>query len=384
MLEPLGESQVVAYLELLAVEYTIHLISFEKAEDWAKQSERQALCARIGAAGIQWHPLRYHKWPSAIATAWDIACGTLLGLWLTLVHRVSILHARSYVASMMAFFIKRLTGVRYVFDMRGFWADERVDGGLWPAGGRLYKLAKRFERRFLLNADHVVTLTHAAVRIIQGFSYLQSRSPPFTVIPTCADLKRFKPAPKVYGPNPFVLGYVGTVGTWYLFDHVAATVATLLRLRPDAQFLVVNRGEHSHIRDRLQAAGVPMSAVQITSATHAEVPTLMSRMHAGIFFIKPAYSKQGSAPTKLAEFLGCGIPCLGNSGVGDMAEILHKDRVGVALERLNDRSIAKGLQDLFELVADPTTMHRCVESARKHFSLEDGVAKYRDIYEALK
>lgn len=384
MLEPLGQSQVLAYLERLAQDHPIHLISFEKAEDWARVSERQALRARIAAAGIVWHPLRYHKRPSAMATAWDIAQGTALGLWLTLRHRVSVVHARSYVASVMALVIKRLTGARYVFDMRGFWADERVDGGLWPAGGRMYKVAKWFERRFLLGADHVVSLTHAAVRIMKGFDYLQGRMPPFTVIPTCADLQRFKPADKAASDNPFVLGYVGTVGTWYLFDEVAASVATLLRIKPDARFLVVNRGEHDHIRQRLQAAGVPMSAVEITSATHAEVPALMARMHAGIFFIKPAYSKQASAPTKLAEFLGCGIPCLGNSGVGDMAEVLRVDRVGVALEHFDDRSIVEGLQQLLELVTDINTSQRCVDVAHKYFSLADGVAKYLKIYESLK
>ncbi len=383
MLEPLGQSQVLAYLERLAQDHAIHLISFEKAEDWARLSERQALSARIAAAGIAWHPLRYHKKPTAIATAWDIARGTALGLWLTLRHRLSIVHARSYVASVMALVIKRLTGARYVFDMRGFWADERVDGGLWPRGGRMYRVAKWFERRFLLGADHVVSLTHAAVRIMKGFDYLQGRMPEFTVIPTCADLQRFKPAERAPRDGLFVLGYVGTVGTWYLFDEVAASVATLLRIKPDARFFVVNRGEHDHIRQRLQAAGVPQSAVEITSATHAEVPALMTRMHAGIFFIKPAYSKQASAPTKLAELLGCGIPCLGNAGVGDMAEVLEGERVGIAVKRFDEASLQNGLTQLLGLCADPDVSVRCVAAAHRHFSLDEGVLRYRGIYNSL-
>lgn len=383
MLEPLGQSQVLAYLERLAQDHPIHLISFEKGEDWARVSERQALRARIAATGIVWHPLRYHKRPSAIATAWDIAQGAALGMWLTLQHRLSIVHARSYVASLMALAIKRLTGARYVFDMRGFWADERVDGGLWPRGGRMYRVAKWFERRFLLGADHVVSLTHAAVRIMKGFDYLQGRMPPFTVIPTCADLQRFRPAESAPRDGPFVLGYVGTVGTWYLFDEVAASVTALLRIKPDARFLVVNRGEHDHIRQRLQAAGVPMTTVEITSATHAEVPALMARMHAGIFFIKPAYSKQASAPTKLAEFLGCGIPCLGNAGVGDMAEVLRNERVGVAIDRFDAQAIRKGLREILELAEDATVADRCVAAAQKHFSLNEGARRYAQIYESL-
>ena len=383
MLEPLGQSQVLAYLKRLAVGRCIHLISFEKPEDWAHEAERARIAQDIAGAGIVWHPLRYHKQPSALATLWDIACGIGLGLWLVLRHRLRIVHARSYVASVMALTIKRLTGAKYLFDMRGFWADERVDGGLWPRSGRMFRVAKGFERHFLLAADHVVSLTQAAVRELQRFDYLQGRMPPVTVIPTCADLTRFSPMYRERDGGSFVLGYVGTVGTWYLFDEVAACFAQLLRMQPDARFLIVNRGEHAYIRERLAAAGVPDAAVELTTATHAEMPRQMARMDAGVFFIKPVFSKQASAPTKLAEFLGCGIPCLGNAGVGDMAEVLEGERVGVALKSFDEASLNEGLQQLLLLAQDPATRDRCVVSAERYFSLDEGVQRYADIYHKL-
>jgi glycosyltransferase involved in cell wall biosynthesis len=383
MLEPLCQSQVLAYLKRLALERRIHLISFEKAEDWSNISERTRIAEDIASAGIVWHPLRYHKRPSSLATAWDIAQGIAVALWLIVRHRLRIVHARSYVSSVMALVLKRLTGAKFLFDMRGFWADERLDGGLWPRDGRMYRVAKGFERRFLLAADHVVSLTHAAVREMQRFDYLQGRMPPISIIPTCADLERFSPLPPVREGGGFVLGYVGTVGTWYLFDETVACFLQLLHQKPDARFLIVNRGEHAYILARLAAAGVPDSAVQLTTATHTEVPRLMARMDAGIFFIKPVFSKQAAAPTKLAEFLGCGIPCLSNAGVGDMAEVLEGERVGVALKVFDVESMTAALQQLLLMAADPTTRERCVTAAKKHFSLQEGVAKYQAIYARL-
>ncbi len=383
MLEPLGQSQVLAYLKRLAPHRRIHLISFEKSEDWVKVPERNALANVIEASGIIWHPLRYHKRPSALATLWDIACGTLVGLWLVLRYRLHIVHARSYVPSVMALVLKRLTSVKYIFDMRGFWADERVDGGLWPKEGQLYRTAKWFERQFLFEADHVVSLTHAAVREIRRFDYLQECMPHVTVIPTCADLAQFKPLPREHVSGRFVLGYVGAVGLYYLFDEVVDCFVQLLRIQPNALLLVVNRGQHSKIRERLTAAGVPDLNVELTTATHSEVPQLMSRINAGIFFIKPVFSKQASAPTKLAEFLGCGIPCLGNAGVGDMAEVLEGERVGVAIKSFDAVSIMAALQQLLKLVADPATSSRCVTAAQRHFSLDEGVRLYDLIYQKL-
>lgn len=181
----------------------------------------------------------------------------------------------------------------------------------------------------------------------------------------------------------FVLGYVGSAGTWYLFDEVAACFAQLLRIQPNARFLIVNRGEHAYIRDRLAAAGVLSGAVELTSATHVEVPRLMGRMDAGIFFIKPVFSKQASAPTKLAEFLGCGIPCLANAGVGDMAEVLETNKVGVALKAFDAASLAAGLEQLLALVSDPGTRVRCITTAQEHFSLGEGVRRYEAVYEQV-
>ena len=68
MLEPLGQSQVIAYLERLTDAAAIHLVSYEKPADWAREDRREALSARLSAAGIAWHPLTYHKTPTLPAT----------------------------------------------------------------------------------------------------------------------------------------------------------------------------------------------------------------------------------------------------------------------------------------------------------------------------
>ena len=110
VLEPLGQSQVLAYQERLSVERPVFLVSFERADDWRKVEERDAVAARMTAAGIHWHPLRYHKRLSAVSTAWDILRGTVTGLRLVRQHKLGIVHARCYVASVMALVIKRWSG----------------------------------------------------------------------------------------------------------------------------------------------------------------------------------------------------------------------------------------------------------------------------------
>ena len=383
MLEPLGQSQVLSYLVRLASHRRIHLISFEKSADWVKVVDRQRIAKEISTAGIDWHPLRYHKSPSALATAWDIFCGISLGLWLVVRYRISIVHARSYVASLMALAIKRIAGVKYIFDMRGFWADERVDGKLWSKTGKLYWIAKFFEQHFFLAADHVVVLTKATVQELKRFPYLKDCFPELTVIPTCADLKTFKRDTDRSVDSKFVLGYVGSAGTWYLFDEVAKCFSLLLKIHPEAKLLVVNRNDHSYINERLILAGIPNDSVDLVASNHADVPKLMARMSAGIFFYQASYSRIACAPTKLAEFLGCGIPCLSNVGVGDMADLLETEQVGVAIKSFDDESKMQAIKQLIKLVNEPKISTRCVAAAQRHFSLDEGVRLYDEIYKSL-
>ena len=106
-------------------------------------------------------------------------------------------------------------------------------------------------------------------------------------------------------------------------------------------------------------------------------------MSAATAIIRPAYSKIASAPTKLAEYLGCGVPCVGNVNVGDMEVILEGERVGVTLTDFTPSDHKSAVDRLLSLLEEPDINTRCVEVARRLFDLEVGVNAYQKIYHSL-
>lgn len=382
MLEPLGQSQVFKYLRRLAKSHDIILLSYEKKDEWRDASQRSALRAALGEAGIRWVPLRYHRRPSSLATSYDLAAGFLVSVALTLFCRVRIVHARSYVPSVLALGLKKLFGTRFIFDMRGFWADERVERAGWSKSAGIYRVAKWFERRFFTEADVVVSLTHAGVGSIRKLPYLQGRLPDCRVIPTCTDLERFKP-PADRSGAPFTLGYVGSADSAYLFEPVLRCFRELRLLRPDARLLVVTRTPHAALRELLATFGIDGGCIEIKSVPHDAVAGEMGRMDAGIFFVKPGFSATASVPTKLGEFLACGVPCLGNAGIGDLESILEGESVGVILREFTREAERTAIAELVGLCATPGIGRRCREVAERVFSLKQGVAAYDRIYRSL-
>ena len=381
-LEPLGESQVVRYLERLAERHDVSLISYEKPADWANAARRRAMSERLAAVGIVWRPLRYHRRWSLASTAYDVVRGLMAAREIVDQRGIQIVHARGYVASVMALRLQRSVGTRFLFDMRGFWPDEKVDAGTWQRGSAVYRLAKRFELAFLQRADAVVSLTEAGADEIARFPGLAGYQPDVTVIPTCADLDRYAPPPTPPS-GPFTLGYVGNAAGWYRFEPVATAFGAILCSEPDARLVVVNKGQHSHVHSILRAAGVPPSAVEVVALDPIDVPDAVRQMHASAFFLEPSFSKQASAPTRMAELLGSGVPCLVRGGVGDAGRIVESDGVGVVVDDTDPATVRTAAARLTALAADPAVRARCVETARARFSLDGGVEAYDALYGRL-
>lgn len=390
-LEPLGESQVVAYLERLTDRAAITLLSFEKPEDAADSARMDAMRERLERAGITWTPRRYHKRPPVLSTAFDVATGYLAARrWARHGQQgAGIVHARGYVPALIAMLTKRAQGTRFLFDMRGFWVDEKVEAGHWPVGGWLYRVGKWCERRFFAEADAIVSLTAAGVREFPSLGLVRD-GVPITVIPTCADLERFTPGAadgdrrRALGlDGAFVAGCVGTLSNWYLREATLGFLAAIARRLPRMKALIVTREDHERLREDAGRAGLPADRLVLARARFDEMPAMIRQMDIGVFFIRACFSKRASAATKLAEFLGCGVPVVINDRIGDSGDLVRRAGAGVVLDEAEPARFDAAIDALIRLLADEAAGRRCRDAALETFSLANGVAAYGTLYEQL-
>ncbi|MBE55889.1 MAG: hypothetical protein CL479_04865 [Acidobacteria bacterium] len=389
-LEPLGESQVVNYLTRLSANYRITLISFEKPEDLSDHTRVIAMEQRFHAFGINWIPLRYHKSPPVFSTIFDVVCGALTAWRVCQEGTIRIVHARGYVAALVALFVRRGGASRFLFDMRGFWVDEKVEAGHWRAHGFLYRLGKWWERRFFERADAIVSLTKAGVQALPALGYEIPDTVPTVVIPTCVDLQRFKPIskdPDLVGSlglqGKLVIGCVGTMSNWYMRNEMLRYLAYLSKSIESLRVLIVTREDHEALRRDAVASGVPDSAMVLTRASFSEMPRYTSLFDAGLFFIRPTLSKRASAATKLAEFLSCGVPVILNDGVGDSGAIVRHHDVGVVLTAMDQEEFVASLPPVRALFTSLEMSKRCRRVASELFDIEKGTEEYRKLYESL-
>jgi glycosyltransferase involved in cell wall biosynthesis len=361
--EPLGRSQVLGYLFRLAASYDITLVSFEKDD-----TDRRALRAEVEGNGIRWLPLRYHRRPPVLSTLVDVLAAVRVLREAAAAGRPAIVHVRSYVPALIALLARRWTGGRFLFDIRGFWADERVEGGIWPAGGLLYRLAKRCERWFFSQADAVVTLTEASIPQIR--SWMGTRDAPVVVIPTCVDIERFADRPpRPGGPHTV---WSGSLGTWYRFDLVVQVAGAI-----GLPLTVVTR-QPDLARDQLD--GFPATLV---SRPPNEVANELYVGDIGLCLVVSSFSKTASSPTRLGEYLAAGMPVLVTPGVGDLEALVEDHGVGVVLRGESSAAIQNAAQQIARMAWDPSVHDRCRQLAATEFDVKDGTERYDTLYRRL-
>ncbi len=390
--DPLGPSQVLAYLvELAKAGHRISLITFEKPE--RSSAERAALAQQCRAAGIDWRPQTYTKKPPILSTLKDLRVMTKVAERLAAQRRFDIVHCRSYLPALVGARLKRKAGTRFLFDMRGFWADERVEGGLWDLAKPIYRTIygwfKKQEKRLLVEADHVVVLTEAGRDILRG-EWTVPSAVPVTVIPCCADFAAFPavtPDARAAARRTLdipehapVAAYLGSIGTWYMLGEMLDFFAVQRARHPASVLLFVTRDTPMPIIAAAAERGIPASALRIQGGTRAEVPRLLAAADYGLFFIRPTFSKQASSPVKLGELLAMELPVVTNAGVGDVDRIMEETGAGVSIEALDRPGYERALSDLAAMQPD---MARWREGRARWFDLGEGVRRYDAIYSEL-
>ena len=400
--EPLVQTQVLPYIREIKKlpEVRMNLITFEPdfKEKWTSEQVAQQK-AELLEENIDWFVLPYHKTPSVPATAYDILNGARKIRKIINKKQIELLHARVHVPALMAALGRKYAKhkPKLLFDIRGFFPEEYTDAGRWTKDGKLYKTVKKVEGWLLKESDGFVVLTEKAREILfpnSRKSGLDENGRPVEVIPCCVDLNKFdidfessrrEMREKIGADSEQqVIAYVGSFGGYYLTDETADFYRIAKARDPKTFALILTQSDPEMILPKLRESGYTEKDVFIKKVKPKEIPNYLSSADFALSFIKPSYSKLASSPTKNAEYLACGLPMIANSKVGDTAEHISENNVGVVLDDFSDEDLIDAYEKIEKLKENNELAKRCRITAESLFDLEKvGGEKYRRIYKRL-
>jgi len=387
--DPLGQSQILPYLFGLSSNknYKIIIVSFEKTKNHLQYKE--FILKKLKKNNVEWIPLKYTKYPPIISTLWDIYRLKKVVNKLK-VKGLDLIHCRSYITTLVALGFKKKYKTPFIFDMRGFYADERVDGKIWSLDNFIYKKIYNYfkskEKEFLQFSDYTISLTKNGKKEILSWN-LPNQSK-IKVIPCCTDENLFKTkniqnvrAELGFNKNDFIISYIGSIGTWYMLDEMLDFFKCLQIKKPNAKFFFINKDDPQLLLEKVKSKEIDISSIKIQPSSREMMPSHIGVSNFSIFFILPVFSKKASSPTKMGEIMNLGIPIICNSGVGDVDEVMGKSMPELLVKEFSNKEYARVI-DLITNNYKPN-QKSIIETSHSYYSLEKGIEKYKEVYKEI-
>jgi len=155
--EPLIVSQVLRYLKRLSGTFeTCHLLTLERE----MPADATAIADQLKQHGIHWQGLPSRRGLRAINLWREIYAGYRTGLRLIKTHKLNLIHSRSFIPGNIGLRLAKKTSTKFLYDMRGFWAEEKKAKGTIKADW-MFRRAQAMENRLFNRADALVSLTEA-------------------------------------------------------------------------------------------------------------------------------------------------------------------------------------------------------------------------------
>jgi glycosyltransferase involved in cell wall biosynthesis len=395
MTDSLGQSQVLPYLTGLSKKgINVFLISFEKPIRFEKY--KSTIEEITQKNNIKWFPLNYTKSPPIISTIYDLVLLYFKAASIIKKYDIKLLHSRTLLTCVSALQLKKKFNVKLLFDMRSFFADERVDGKLWNRKNlvynSIYKFFKRKERQAFIEADHLISLTFAAKNEILTWG-LPISEDKITVIPCCADEQLFDPKKfnlsdrknvrdelKIVDSTILFI-YIGGLGTWYCLDEMLHFFKNAKMKFPDSKFLILTAENPEIIFDSIKKNGIEKSDIITFETTRSEMPKYLLAADFALFFILPAYSKMASSPTKQAEMMDMQLPIICNDKVGDTADVIRNYKAGWVVENFSDEAYNDVIQKMIS--GEKIFPENIRKGAIEFYGLQNGIEKYWGAYKKI-
>jgi colanic acid biosynthesis glycosyl transferase WcaI len=219
---------------------------------------------------------------------------------------------------------KMLSGKRWIVDVRDLWIDASVSLGFIKKGSLYEKVSRRFEELFYRRSDLVtVTTLESADRILRSYPGL--RRDKFVLLSNGVDTERFcRPAAR----KKRQIIYSGNIGHAQDLEKVILAMGIVAK-RHDVRLLIVGDGDlKGQLVSTVRENNLEDSVVFQDLVPRDEVPELIAESCLGVAPLKDIETLEYAIPTKVFEYMACGIPFVGCSR-GEIARIARQSRAGI-------------------------------------------------------
>lgn len=347
--DPLFQNLLLSYIKTLGVKgnFRFELITFEQQQYQLSENEMSEEKVQLLDNNIHWYPRKFHtgrfllikKVIDVLSTFWIVTR-------INFKHHPKYIFAFANVSAAISVLFSKLYSIPQIVYSYEPHSEFLADLGLWKKSSLKFKILNNLEKYSGKNASHVMTGTKYGVEYLKR---LKSTAKLYRA-PTSVDPNDFyfradsrnKIRKKLRVNDKDIYLYIGKFGDLYYTDQVAQIFGEIYQQNGHSFFCIVTTYDHQKVKNWLLDAGIPSDNFFVTgNLASLEIKEYISAADMGISAVPPTPSQKYRSPTKVAEYLLCGLPYITCKGVSEDDDYAIDHRVGVVLKKFSRQEIKK-------------------------------------------
>jgi hypothetical protein len=352
--DPLFQNLMYRYILDLTTHtaWTFHLITYEQPA--FEVHDKKCLKKELRKQRVYWYPKAHRTGRLlVIKKALDGISSLFLVLRLRL-KGVRVIWSFANLAASLGFIYSRLFGLKTIIYSFEPHSQFMLELGLWNAHSIKYKTLNFLEWRSGLEANYVLTGTKYMVEELRT---RKAKGKIFRA-PTSVDEKVFiidKQVRQEYRrklnlEGKKVLIYLGKFGGLYYDKEIYHLLKVLDSHIENMFFLIATPDEPEEVKSNLYAAGIEDNFKVSHLLNVKDVVGYLNAADIGLNAIPPTPSQKYRSPTKVAEYLLCGLPYITCKGISEDDVKANSYKVGVVLDSFEKDEVLIKLTELEKIM----------------------------------
>ncbi|WP_109831562.1 glycosyltransferase [Reichenbachiella versicolor] len=366
--DPLFKGLLYKYITRISKSgmYQFHIITFEQEKYLISDDDKEGIKKRLAENNINWIPLQFHTGRLLLLKkSYDFLQAMFQIVRIQFKYRPRAILAFANIAGSFSYLLSlifRWKVIVFSYEPHSQFLEEL---GFWKKKSLKYKLLNNIEKRLGTRGDHIITGTQYMIDQLQEWG---AKSKTYR-LPTSVDqtVFQFSKEARVRIRKDLAINdrkvviYTGKFGDLYYKEEIFELCSTLYQQDETYFFVFLTGHDRNELKELFEKYKIPFGAFHIDRVPMEEVPHFLSASDMGLVTVANFPSKKFCSPTKVGEYLCCGIPYIVTIGTSEDDLYADKYNVGVVVDSFQKADVMKKFQHIESLMSESkdTLRARC-------------------------
>ncbi|MEP2025452.1 MAG: glycosyltransferase [Reichenbachiella sp.] len=380
--DPLFQGLLFRYIKEIAENNTFHfhIITFEQEAYHIPLSEKKNIKHELANININWYPLDFHTGRLLLfKKAYDLIQAFIRILIIQIKFRPKQILAFANIAGSFSYILSKIFRWKVIVFSYEPHSQFLEELGFWSKSSLKYKLLHSIEKRLGTHGDHIITGTKHMIEQLKAWG---AKSKLYR-LPTSVDQNVFvfsqeardKVRKRLNINGRKVVIYTGKFGDLYYKEEIFELCQALYTYDSTYFFVFLTGHNPAELKQLFDQVHVPESAYFIGRVPFEEVNQFLSAADIGLVTVANFPSKKYCSPTKVGEYLCCGLPYIVTVGTSEDDEYAEKYNVGVVVESFHKPDIVARIERIEQLINENknTLRKRCRQVGIEYRGIENAI-----------